>query len=134
MVMRRASHIVLDTLILLILAQQGFAQSAPPAQSLFLTPDEEARAASDHTPYGTAALRDPADLTLDALIYYAPDHWSLWLQGEPWTPTTRHTNIRILSVSENDVRLSYRPDPRYPAREIKLHPHQTYHIADDSVR
>lgn len=126
------------TLIILIIGSLALAQSAyaydapdsPPSVSLFLTEDEQTRLAAT-TPLTTP--EDPADVRLDAIAYYAPDRWTLWVRGEEWTPTTRRAYLKILHVKSDTVTLSYRADAGSGFHTLTLHPRQTYRAATGQV-
>ncbi len=114
--------------LLLLLATPAFAaeNNAPPPASLFFTPSEthEAeRLAAHEAPTGAG------DIRLGAIMYYGPQDWSLWLQGEKWTPETSRDDLHILQVSPNDVHLSWRDDEKGETHLITLHPNESYQIA-----
>ncbi len=73
------------------------------------------------------------DIHLGAVIYYAPNDWTLWLQGEKWTPETSREDLRVLAVTVDEVRLSWQGEDDAPPREIILRPNQSYQIATESV-
>ena len=60
-------------------------ENGVPQVSLFFTPQETYEASM-------LARRAPperkGDIHLGAVLYYGKDDWTLWLQGEKWTPTS----------------------------------------------
>ncbi|MDD4615829.1 MAG: hypothetical protein PHW76_01750 [Alphaproteobacteria bacterium] len=110
----------------------AFAQDSdrPPQASLFLTPQEEHEAemlARRLSPPGKG------DLHLGAVLYYGPEDWTLWLQGEKWTPSTRREGIKILEVGESAVRILWtNPEDNAPL-EVTLHPNEAYQIATGKI-
>lgn len=103
---------------------------APPQASLFFTPQEAHEAemlAQKLTPAGQG------DIHLGAVMYYGPHDWTLWLQGEKWTPETTRNNLHVLNVTANDVRLSWQDESNSAVHEITLRPNQAYQIATGKV-
>jgi hypothetical protein len=100
-----------------------------PASSLFFTPDESKQIDA------LAARKAPAhsDIHLGAVMYYGPGDWTLWLQGERWTPMTQHGDLRVLEVEPGEVRLALVTAPDMPPREITLHSNQTYEVATGKI-
>ena len=101
-----------------------------PQSSLFFTPQESLdaeRMAARSAPAGEG------DISLGAIMFYGADDWALWLQGEWWTPQTAHKNLRVLDVTADEVRLSWREDADSPEHEITLKPNQTYQIATGKI-
>jgi hypothetical protein len=74
------------------------------------------------------------DVTLGAVLYYGPENWSVWLQGERWTPTTNKPNLHIVDVAADHVRLSVTPLSGGTPQEITLRPHQTYSLVSNQTR
>lgn len=120
--------------VFLIVSFQAFAATDVPANSLFFTPDEtkqiEALAAKQLQ--NRAGAPHP-DIHLGAVMYYGPGNWTLWLQGERWTPATNRADLRVLDVEPGEVRLALTTVPDMPPREITLRPHQTYQIATGKI-
>ena len=93
--------------ILMLLLFATSANAAPPTISLFLTPQESREAA---TQAAKSAPAGQGDISLGAILFFAPNDWTLWLQGERWTPETSRQNLRIISVTADEVRLRWRGD------------------------
>ncbi|MDR3423472.1 MAG: hypothetical protein P4M13_00120 [Alphaproteobacteria bacterium] len=103
---------------------------ALPQTSLFFTP-QESRAAEI-----LAQKAQPAgqgDIRLGAVMYYGPHDWTLWLQGEKWTPETSRPDLRVEEVSANEVRLSWRAEDGSGERDFTLKPNQSYQIATGKI-
>ena len=75
----------------------------------------------------------PDIIHLGAVLYYGPDNWALWLQGERWTPETDRPDLHILAVTPEQVRLSLTPLDKGPAQEISLRPHQSYNRITQTI-
>ncbi len=72
-------------------------------------------------------------LHLGAVVHYGPDNWMVWLQGRKWTLQTDESNLHIVAVKPNKVRLSLTSENSgEPVRMITLHPHQNYRLSGDS--
>jgi hypothetical protein len=104
------------------------AQAAAPP-SLFFSVEEAQQI--DRLSHQTAPEKVLADITLDAIFYYGPADWTLWLQNRRWTPATEDDGIRVLSVGPGAVRL--RVDEAGLARDITLKPHQTWQASTGNV-
>lgn len=107
-------HALLLGLLGLCITAPTCAAELPP--SLFLTEQEQQRETAP-TPTG-------GQTTLDALVYYNPGRWQLWLNGESFTPDTKRADIHILAVAPDSVTLRAQRDTR--SVEFTLAPHQTY--------
>jgi hypothetical protein len=117
----------------IVCRSSALAQDAnvPPQSSLFFTPQETREAerlAEKAAPAGGAS-----NIRLGAVMYYGPGDWTLWLQGEKWTPGTVHENLHILEVSPAKVRLLWRGDEDSAESDITLRPNETYQIATGKV-
>lgn len=103
-----------------------------PTHSLFFTPEEsktiDALANKDGKKTATQA-----DIHLGAIMYYGPDDWTLWLQGERWTPATVHDGMRILTVEPNQVKLQLSNAANTSSQEVTLRPYQTFHMATGQI-
>ncbi len=108
------SRALILALSLLVAPQPVIAADLPP--SLFLT-EQEQKHDTPPTPTG-------GQTTLDALVYYDPNHWQLWLNGESFTPDSKRADTHILAVTAQSVKLRLQRDTR--SIEITLAPHQTY--------
>jgi len=95
--------------------------------SLFFTNEEMEiieSIAAKNPPQNTAPERGA--ISLGAIVYSGPDNWTIWLQGERWTPSTKHPFINLKSVEFDKVHFSVE-QPGGGAREIILRPYETYH-------
>jgi hypothetical protein len=101
-----------------------------PQASLFFTPQEAHEAevlAQRLAPAGVG------DIRLGAVMYYGPDDWTLWLQGEKWTPETSRDDLRVLEVTEDAVRLWWRNEDDATEHEITLRPNESFQIATGKI-
>ncbi|MGE3623063.1 MAG: hypothetical protein AB7H77_04205 [Bdellovibrionales bacterium] len=64
------------------------------------------------------------DIHLDAVFYYGPKNWAVWIDDVRWTPETTRGDLKIIAVEPNAIRLGW--DPADPARIVTLRPHQTF--------
>jgi hypothetical protein len=103
-----------------------------PTTSIFFTPEETQTIQTLESQDKTNAPNN-AQINLGAIMYYGEGDWAVWLQGERWTPTTHHDDLRIISVTANEVKLSYTPTAGAVAQEVTLHPHQTYQIGTGKI-
>ncbi|MEM7120129.1 MAG: hypothetical protein AAF563_02555 [Pseudomonadota bacterium] len=78
------------------------------------------------------ALRD---FRLDALLYFSPTRWSLWLNSEHVTPDTMPADLRVNAIGPDYVDLVWMPDASQPQnrRVFTLRPHQIYLADTDDV-
>lgn len=121
-------------LIALILAVPAPLQAQDAAASLFYSPQEIWQ-------IETALRREqPALLTqakhvlhCGSLVYVGPDQWTVWLQGEKWTPQTDRPNLHILSVTPDSVRLSILMRGEKEPREVTLRPNQSLNLLTGAV-
>ena len=110
-----------------------YASEGPPTTSLFLSPQdvsEADRQAEQSTPAGQG------DITLGAIMYYAPHDWTIWLRGERWTPQTSRQDLSVRAVSADEVRLSWRSDGDQATvieKNITLTTNQTYQISTGRI-
>lgn len=104
----------------LLLAPSALADNAP---SLFLSPAEEAAL---HQHQG-----EPAVTRLDAIIYYAPGRWQIWIDGRAVDPSAAAPDLTVLDVSPERVRLRQKRGGKQ--RVFTLAPHQVYLWAEDRV-
>lgn len=101
------------------------AQALP--ESLFFTQDEIGRIeklVAQKTP--AEAAPEQATVTLGAIVYASPREWTVWLQGEPWTPQTKKPYLRIKSVTHDKVQLIIAPWGSGTTRDVTLRPFETY--------
>ncbi len=121
-------------LLILFIAEPAFATEMP-VGSLFFTPSEIEKI---ETPDGHKAsvLPPPSDIHLGAVLYYAPDQWVVWLDGERWTPETRRDDLQITEVRPRQVQLRVRANGLGPAaaHDVVLKPYQTYRLASGQIQ
>ncbi len=124
---------LLAVLSLLLLPSPATAQA-----SLFFTPEETQAIASlaQTEPRKSEQSASPGygDISLDAILYYGPHDWTIWLQGEPWTPATNRPGLRILKVSPDRVTLKRTTgEPPTPSFKITLKPHQLWKAGTEEI-
>lgn len=90
----RAGFYTVCCVSLLLTTHNLKAAQIPP--SLFLTTKEQ------HAPN----QQDNTRTTLDALIYYSPTQWTIWLNGTAYTPDSPSSSIHIEQVSAETVTLT----------------------------
>ena len=75
------------------------------------------------------------DFQLDAIMYFARDRWTFWLNGEAVTPESLPQGVSVLEVSPSRVRIAWTPDPAKPAAttSFALEPGQTYLVSSGLV-
>jgi hypothetical protein len=118
-------------LMAILFAFPAFAQGEElPPRSLFLTPQEvhEARARAQ-----MALPAGKGDIHLGAVLYFGPHDWTVWLQGEKWTPETVREDLEILEVMPTEVRVSWRNPEAPEPLELALKPNQSYRIATGKI-
>ncbi len=128
------SYVVLLVAVLCVFAFGARAddEPAPVNPSLFFTSQEAAMVE-------TLAAKNPhpaasnGDVHLGAVMYYSPEDWVVWLQGERWTPETQHPDLHIIEVLPDRVRLGIALQPNLPLREVTLRPYQTYQLSSRRV-
>lgn len=107
------------------------AQTATP--SVFFSPEEVHRIESEIGKEPRGEEEKQRTLTLDSILYFGPQKWTVWLGGEKWTPETKHARLKILSVTEGRVKLSYKTGSDEAEKEATLFPHQTLNIKTGEV-
>lgn len=109
---------------------EAAAQARIPQSSLFFSSREAHEAEM-------MALRlvpsGKGDIRLGAVLYFGPNDWVLWLQGEKWTPETARDDLQVLDVAEDHVRLLWQKNKGEKAVEILLKPHQAYRLATGEI-
>src|SRR5262249_15473692 len=84
------------------------------ARALFLAASAQAADTSSvfFTPAEIAKIEAPgsapqtlSDIHLGAILYYGANRWSIWLDGERWSPITRRADLQILDVEPEHVML-----------------------------
>ena len=75
------------------------------------------------------------DFRLDALLYFSPTRWSLWLNSEHVTPDNIPADLRVNAIGPDYVDLVWMPDASQPQnrRVFTLRPHQIYLADTDEV-
>jgi hypothetical protein len=107
------------------------AQTAP---SLFFNGGELTRIEAEIAGKERPAPETAQDtVTLGAIVYYGPKNWAVWLQGERWTPATKHPELQILDVKPGLVRATYSPPNGAKKSTISLKPYQTFHAATGKI-
>lgn len=115
---RRGGYGRIVALIFFLLAVSAHAKDNP---SLFLTPAE----AIGQDPFHQATTR------LDAIVYYRPGQWQVWIDGHAFAPESQDAAVTILAVSPESVRFKQRLGDQ--DREIALAPHQVYLWAENKI-
>jgi len=104
------------------------------ASSLFFTPEEVATIKSEAAKQPTLfALEEKYKLTLQTIVYYAPDDWTVWLQNRAWTPATRDAHLRIERVTPESVTLCATLASGRQTDSVTLHPHETLNLLTGSM-
>jgi len=102
---------------------------ALPSTSLFFTTQEIFEASVQAH---RVSFQKPDEIRLGAVFYYAPGDWTLWLQGEKWTPDTSRGNLRVLDVTADSVRIAVK-GPDGTETDIALKPNQAYDIKTGNI-
>ncbi|MBP7252668.1 MAG: hypothetical protein KBA75_04200 [Alphaproteobacteria bacterium] len=92
--------------------------------SLFLTAVEQQDHAAPHP-------TKPGRTSLDALVYYGPDQWQVWINGQAYKPDSQSDALAIIAVTAEAVTLEQKRDAE-PVR-FTLAPHQSYDWAEQRV-
>lgn len=117
-----ARRLFMSQLLLALLLTVTPAMAEEDSPSLFFSPEEAHRLAASAPEKPEA----PRRLRLDSLLYMGPGRWTVWLQGEKWTPQTKRADLRLVAVTADSVRLSYQPPGQNTPQEIVLRPGQTW--------
>lgn len=80
-----------------------------------------------------ASSRAKHILHLGSIIYFGPENWSIWVQGEKWTATTEQRDIKVLAVTQNEVHLSVKLRSGRLMPHVLLHPHQSLNLLTGQV-
>lgn len=81
----------------------------------------------------TISVRNAQRIHLESVLYYAPGRWSLWIDGEKWTPETRKASLEILGVGPDEVKMRLSPPRIEAAREVVLRAHQSFDLVANEV-
>jgi len=106
-------------LALCLFPRMAAAEEPPMPPSLFLTQQEQ----------GQQTSNNPSRTTLEALLYYSPTDWRVWLNGRMFTPETFDPNLTITAVTAQEVTL--RQQLGSQSRSFTLTPYQSYDWAED---
>lgn len=111
------------SLLVGVLSAHGVRAAEIP-NSLFLTAAEQQDRAAP-------AAAKPGRTSLDALVYYGPDQWQIWINGQAYKPDSQNDAIAIVAVTAEAVTLEQKLDTE-PVR-FTLAPHQSYDWAEKRV-
>lgn len=100
------------------------ARAADIPDSLFLTKSEQ-------TPATPAAQTPPNRTALDAIVYYGPEQWQVWVNGQAYNPDSQSAALTIVAVTADNATLEQTRDGT-PVR-FTLAPHQSYDWAEKRV-
>jgi hypothetical protein len=131
----RAPKLLLAALFLgFFLARPLFAEDATPsltpeqksaASSLFFTPSELDKIAIEVNKTLPAPKADI--LRLEAILYFGPTHWKVWLGGKSFAPNEANDKeIHIVKVTPDSVSFTLNADEGKEAAPVTLHLHETY--------
>lgn len=70
---------------------------------------------------------------LGSIVYSGPRDWSVWLQGEKWTPLTKRGDIQLVAVTPDfaDVRLMLQGETR--PTTVRLKPQQSVNLLTGKI-
>lgn len=110
------------------------AASAQAAPSLFFTEEETAAIEEDLARHAQDfRARDAGLLSLESVVFYAPDRWTLWIDGEKWTPETRKEGLEIVDVAPDQAQLRVSPPRSGVPRLAVLRAHQSLDLATGDI-
>ena len=120
--------------IIVLLTMPVHAGNISPRPSLFFTPQEEAS-------IETAVRREQPKLLGQAkhvlhcgsIMYIDETRWTIWLQGERWTPEMKRPNLHVIAVTPYAVRLSLVMAGETSKREVTLRPHQSLNLLTGDI-
>lgn len=117
---------------LLFLCQPPQARAAE--TSLFFTPDEQTRIEAEiRSEAAQPARRSKHILELDSILYFGPQRWTIWLQGQRYTPESQSEALTILQVTAEAVTLRLRLAGGQEERTITLRAHQGVNILTGEI-
>ena len=67
-------------------------------------------------------------LHLSSIIFVGSNDWTIWLQGEKWTSSSRNPDIKIIHVSSEHVDLSVCLQGETMPRTFRLRPQQSLNL------
>ncbi|MDD3182025.1 MAG: hypothetical protein PHD48_04375 [Alphaproteobacteria bacterium] len=130
----RIIRFCLLTCLLMCLLTLGNGAAQARAPSLFFTQEERLRIDEEvrkNPP--DAAVRAKHLLHLSTILFFGTDDWSIWLQGEKWTPATDKPDIHILAVTPDEVHLSVKLHSGRIIEHVLLRPHQSLNLLNGQV-
>jgi len=68
-----------------------------------------------------------------SILYSGPQVWTVWLQGERWTPETERPGLHILEVTPDFVRLSVALATDDAPRAVTLRAHQSLNLLTGAI-
>jgi hypothetical protein len=71
---------------------------------------------------------------LGALIYFSPERWVLWLNGERRTPDNNDGGFRVVAVGRDQARIAWTGSDGSQPYTVTLKPQQTYIAGTGSLR
>ena len=134
--MRNYARLTLALLFGLIAAlpHNTCAADASVRSSLFFAPEEVATIKNEAARKPDLfALDEKYKLTLQSIVYYTPNDWTIWLHNRAWTPATRDPNIHILKVTAQSVTLTATGANGRKTEPLTLHPHETLNLLTGEV-
>lgn len=122
--------ILINCCLLLVLSLQAQAESMP--RSLFFTTEEQASIDYAVTQQPTAV--NPAYvIRLKAIMYIAPDRWTVWLQDKTFRPDTRDERITITNVTPNEATIKVTLPLTGGTKSVTLQPNQSYDLLSNAI-
>ena len=118
--------------ILLCLPAHAAERPAIPESTLFFS-DDKAQEIEMLAREIVAPQARSAGIHLGAILYFAPNNWTLWLQGEKRLPGSENAGIRIVSVEPNLAHIQWKNAQNAAPQDIKLRPHQTFVMATGEI-
>jgi len=104
------------------------------AFSLFFTPDQIERIENEvqKNPQ-LLSTQSQHLLHVESILFFGPDNWVVWIQGEKWTPDTRRDNISINAVLPESVSLSLTLQGESVVNDVILAPHQSLDLLTGKI-
>ena len=92
-----------------------------------LPPEPQTVVAAETEPVKKApTIYGPQVLYLSSIIYFSPESWNFWLNGERITPKHDLANVDVVAVSRDAVDLVLHVASNKPAVPVRLSPNQTF--------
>lgn len=117
-------------LLLCLLPMPLLAEPVP--RSLFFTAEEQAsidRAVAQQPIAANAAYV----IRLNAIMYLAPDRWTVWVQDKVFRPDTRDERLAITSVTPNEATLRVTMPLTGEMKSVTLQPNQSYDLLNGTI-